>query len=388
MTKFTARALCVVAALLNLFAVTTASAQIRIGQTTGVTGPVAAAVKEINQGANLYIDYVNAEGGVAGQQIELVTLDDQNQAPITAQNAKKLIDDPKVVALFLNRGTPHAQAMLKLLEEGRIVLLAPSTGAMVLHKPVNPWVFNVRATYQREADHVVRHLGMGGLERVGICYVDDSFGLDGLQGALKPFMETGSKPEADRKTPALSEPIDKFKPDYSKCVAKTLAAKPLGLLLIGSPVSVAAGVKALREAGSLVTVATLSNNAAQGFIDALGEQKAGVIVSQVFPGERRLASPMIAEAARLATSKGIKQLTPAMLEGFAASKVLVVALKKAAGSKEGVTRASIKRALESFNHVDIGGGLGGTELSYSATDHSGLDYVDISIISADGSFRR
>jgi len=388
MTKFTARALCVVAALLNLFAVTTASAQIRIGQTTGVTGPVAAAVKEINQGANLYIDYVNAEGGVAGQQIELVTLDDQNQAPITAQNAKKLIDDPKVVALFLNRGTPHAQAMLKLLEEGRIVLLAPSTGAMVLHKPVNPWVFNVRATYQREADHVVRHLGMGGLERVGICYVDDSFGLDGLQGALKPFMETGSKPEADRKTPALSEPIDKFKPDYSKCVAKTLAAKPLGLLLIGTPVSVAAGVKALREAGSLVTVATLSNNAAQGFIDALGEQKAGVIVSQVFPGERRLASPMIAEAARLATSKGIKQLTPAMIEGFAASKVLVTALKKAAGSKEGVTRASIKRALESFNHLDIGGGLGGTELSYSATDHSGLDYVDISIISADGSFRR
>jgi len=388
MTKFTARALCVVAALLNLFAVTTASAQIRIGQTTGVTGPVAAAVKEINQGANLYIDYVNAEGGVAGQQIELVTLDDQNQAPITAQNAKKLIDDPKVVALFLNRGTPHAQAMLKLLEEGRIVLLAPSTGAMVLHKPVNPWVFNVRATYQREADHVVRHLGMGGLERVGICYVDDSFGLDGLQGALKPFMETGSKPEADRKTPALSEPIDKFKPDYSKCVAKTLAAKPLGLLLIGTPVSVAAGVKALREAGSLVTVATLSNNAALGFIDALGEQKAGVIVSQVFPGERRLASPMIAEAARLATSKGIKQLTPAMIEGFAASKVLVTALKKAAGSKEGVTRASIKRALESFNHLDIGGGLGGTELSYSATDHSGLDYVDISIISADGSFRR
>jgi ABC-type branched-subunit amino acid transport system substrate-binding protein len=388
MLKFTARAL-LSAALINLFAVGAASAQIRIGQTTGITGPVAAAVKEINLGATLYLDSVNSDGGIAGQQIELVTLDDQNQAPVTAQNAKKLIDDPKVMALFLNRGTPHAQAMLKLLEEGRIVLLAPSTGAMALHKPVNPWVFNVRATYQREAEHVVRHLGMGGLERVGICYVDDSFGLDGLQGALKPYVESGSKPDAaDRKTPALSEPIDKFKPDYSQCVAKTLAAKPLGLLLIGTPVSVSAGVKALRAAGSLTTVATLSNNAAQGFIDALGENKAGVIVSQVFPGERRLASPMIAEAARLANAKGIKQLTPAMIEGFAASKVLVAALKRAASSKEGVTRLSIKRALESFNHLDIGGGLGGTELSYSSSDHSGLDYVDTSIISADGTFRR
>jgi branched-chain amino acid transport system substrate-binding protein len=36
--------------------------------------------------------------------------------------------------------------------------MAPSTGAMVLHKPVHPWIFNVRATYQREAEKAVRHL--------------------------------------------------------------------------------------------------------------------------------------------------------------------------------------------------------------------------------------
>ena len=381
MTKFSARALSATAAVLSLWATAAMSADIVIGQTTGITGPVASAVKEINQGAHLYLDSVNAEGGVAGQQIVLTTLDDENQAPIAAQNAKKLIDDPKVVALFLNRGTPHAQAMLKFLDEGRIVLLAPSTGAVALHNPVNPWVFNVRATYQREAEQVVKHLGMSGLERVGICYVDDSFGQDGLQGALKPFKDAA-------KTPSFNEAIDKFKPDYSACVAKAVANKPLGILIIGTPVSVSAGVKALRAAGSAVTVATLSNNAAQGFIDALGDKRGGVIVSQVFPGERRLASPMIAEAARLASAKGIKQLTPAMIEGFAASKVLVVALRKASASKEGVTRASIKRALESFNRIDIGGGLGGTELTYSATDHTGFDYVDISIISDDGTFRR
>jgi len=381
MMKFTASVVCAAAALLNLLAAGTASAQIRIGQTTGLTGPVAAAVKEINIGANLYIDYVNAEGGVAGQQIEVVSLDDKNQAPLSAQNAKQLIADPKVVALFLNRGTPHAEAMLPLLAEGRIVLLAPSTGAMVLHKPVQPWVFNVRATYQKEAEHLTRHLGMGGLERVGICYVNDSFGVDALQGALNVFKTAG-------KQTSLNEPIDKFKPDYAKCVAKTIETKPLGVLLIGTPVSVSAGVKALRAAGSSVTVATLSNNAAKGFIEALGEQATGVIVSQVFPSERRLASPMISEAARLAAAKGITQLTPAMIEGYAASKVLVIALKRAAKDKDGVTRASIKKALESFNRVDIGGGVGGTELSYSTTDHSGLDFVDLSFIAADGSFRR
>ncbi len=383
MIQFAAHAVRVVSVLVALCSATAVTAQIRIGQTTGLTGPVAAPVKEINQGAALYIDSVNAEGGIGGQRIEIVSLDDKNQVPLSVENTQKLVADPKVVALFLNRGTPHAQAMMPILEEGRIVLLAPSTGAIAMHQPVHPWVFNVRATYQRETEHLVRHLGMGGLERVGLCYVDDSFGQDALQGALNVFKAAG-------KQPALSEKIDKFKPDYSACVAKTLAQKPVGVVIIGTSVSVTAGVRALRAAGSTVTVATLSNNAARGFIDGLGEDAPGVIVSQVFPSERRLASPMIAEAARLAAAKKIDELTPAMIEGFAAAKVLVVALRRAAKDKDGVTRASIKRALESFRNVDIGGGVGGTgtELTYSATDHTGFDYVDLSYITANKSFRR
>jgi branched-chain amino acid transport system substrate-binding protein len=381
MLKLPANAVRVALVVLNLVVAGAAGAQIRIGQTTGLTGPVAAPVAEINIGAKLYLDFTNEEGGIGGQPIELVSLDDKNQVPIAAENAKKLIADPKVVTLFLTRGTPHAQALLPLLTEARIVLLAPSTGAVALHKPVHPYVFNVRATYQREAEHVTRHLGMGGLERVGICYVDDPFGADALQGALKVFKDAS-------KVPAFNQALDKFKPDYSTCVNQTMATKPLGVLIIGTAVSVATGVKALRAAGSKVTVATLSNNAATGFVQALGDAAPGVIVSQVFPSERRLASPMIAEAARLAAAKNVKQLTPAMIEGFAAAKVLVIALKRAVKEKDGVTRASFKRALEGFNRVDIGGGVGGTELSYSGADHSGLDYVDLSFIADDGSFRR
>ena len=359
-----------------------AGAQIRIGQTSGFTGPVATSVAEINVGAKLYLDHVNAEGGIGGQPIELVSLDDKNQPALTLENATKLVADPKVVALFLNRGTPHTKVLMPLLAEARIVLLAPSTGAMALHSPVNPWIFNVRATYQAETERLTRHLGMTRLDKVAICYVDDSFGTDALQGAMKVFKETST-------TPTVSEAIDKAKPDYAACVQKIIANKQLGAVFIGTPVSVAAGVKALRAAGSSITVATLSNNAASGFVKELGNQATGVVVSQVFPSERSLATPMIAEASKLAAAKNISPLTPAMIEGFAAAKVLVVALKRAAADgKNPVTRASIKKALESFREVDIGGGLGGVSLSYSPTDHSGLEFVDLSYIGSDGTFRR
>jgi branched-chain amino acid transport system substrate-binding protein len=60
-----------------------------------------------------------------------------------------------VISLFLNRGTPHTQAIMPLLTEHKVPLVGPSTGAMVLHKPVHPWLFNVRATYQREAERAI-----------------------------------------------------------------------------------------------------------------------------------------------------------------------------------------------------------------------------------------
>src|SRR5688500_4847299 len=51
-----------------------ANAQVLIGQTAGFTGPVASGVKETSEGAKLYIDAINARGGVHGQKIELIQM--------------------------------------------------------------------------------------------------------------------------------------------------------------------------------------------------------------------------------------------------------------------------------------------------------------------------
>jgi ABC-type branched-subunit amino acid transport system substrate-binding protein len=125
----------------------------------------------------------------------------------------------------------------------------------------------------------------------------------------------------------------------------------------------------------------LSNNASAGFIKSLKENARGTIVSQVFPYERSLAAPIVKEAHDLAVANGQAGVTPAMLEGFAAAKVLVEGLKRAGTAP---TRVKLQQALESFKNVDIGG----LEVTYSATDHTGLDYADLSIIGADGKFRR
>ena len=273
-----------------------AVAQIKIGQTAGFSGPVAAGVKETTEGAKLYLNAINAAGGINGQAIELISLDDKFEPTLAAENAKKLIDQG-VLALFLNRGTPHSQAILPLLAEHKLALVAPSTGAMLLHKPVNPYVFNVRATYQREAERSIQHLVGMGVARIALVQVDDSFGTDAATGALKGLQTAKLQPLAHLKFP-------REKPDMTALMAQLVKADAQALLFIGAGAAVADGVKALRAAGSGAQVVTLSNNASSGFVKQLDTHGRGIIVSQVFPSERSLNTPMIREAQELAKAAG------------------------------------------------------------------------------------
>ena len=347
-----------------------ANAQILVGQTVGITGTVAATVGEADQGAQLVFDAVNAHGGIHGQRIELIRVDDAFDIRRTVENARQLIEDKQVLALFMTRGTPNTQALLPMLDKHEVALVGPSTGAIALHKPVPRHVFNVRATYQREAERAVTHLTSIGLRTFAVVHADDSFGQDALEGAKHGL--TAAKLE-----PTAVVPADRIRPDYAAIVPKVAGAQ--AVIWIGSGTAVADGIKALRAAGSAAQVVTLSNNAPSGFIKALGDASRGVIVTQVFPSERSVATPMVKDAMTAAKAKGIN-LSPAALEGYAAAKVLVEGLRRAGPNP---TRQSVVAGLNSLRSFD----LGGLEISYSPQDHSGIDYADLSIIS-EGRFKR
>lgn len=351
-----------------------ALAQIRVGQTSGFTGPVASGVKENTDGARLYFDHVNDRGGIGGERIELISLDDKFDPATAAANARQLIVERGVIALFLNRGTPHTEAIRPLLDEHKVPLVAPSTGAMVLHKPVQRWIFNVRAPYQREAEKAVQHLATVGLTRIALVHVDDSFGADVATGAATGFA-------AAKFEPVLRATFDRAKPVFDAIVAGVVKADAQAVLLIGSAGTVADATKALRAAGSRAQVVTMSNNASAGFVKLLGEHARGTLVTQVFPNERAIGVPLVKEATDLARAKGLPGVSPAMMEGFAAAKVLVEGLRRA-GPKP--TREKLAAALDALGSHD----LGGMRLGFSPTDHSGLTHAELSIIGADGRFMR
>jgi len=276
--------------------------------------------------------------------------------------------------LFMNRGTPHTEAIKPLLDEYKVPLVAPSTGAMILHKPVNPWIFNVRATYQREAEKAITHLATIGLTRIALVHVDDSFGADCAIGAQKGY-------EKAKIQPLFVEKFDRVKPDFGVVAQKAAKEQAQAVFLIGSAGAVSDGTRAIRAAGSRAQIVTVSNNASGGFIKQMGENARGTIVTQIFPYERSLSAPIVKEAYDLAKAKGLAEVSPAMLEGYAGAKVLVEGLRRAGANP---TRVKLQQALEGLRKFD----LGGLEVTYGPNDHTGLEFADLSIIGPDGKFKR
>lgn len=346
---------------------------ILIGQTVGLTGTVAAPVKEMNEGANAYFSAINKAGGVHGRKIEMRMLDDKFDPALTKTNAETLITKERVFALFQGRGTPHTQAILPLLATHKVPLIAPTTGATVFHEPANHWLFNVKAKYHDEIAKAVEQFATVGVNEIGILHVDDSFGQDCLVGFNKAMKDRALRPAAIAK-------FNRVKPDYAAAVAAVIAAKPQALIIASSSKNTIDLIKAFRATGSHIQIMTLSNNSSAAFIKELGATGKGIIVSQTAPAPH-LVSTSLGQEFKVAAKASGATISYAAMEGFVNAKVLVEGLRRAGRN---LTREGLVRALESMQRVDLGGVL----ITYGENDHTGSEFVELTMIGKDGNFIR
>lgn len=348
------------------------STEIVIGQTSSFSGAIGGEVKEQTEGAKLYIDWVNQNGGVNGRRIRLESMDDAFDPKRAAANARALIGKG-VLALFLTRGTPQNEAILPVIGETGTPLVAPSTGAIVLHQPVNPLVFNVRTRYQTEAENAIAQLTSQGMTRIAIVHVNDSFGKDGLAGFMSGLKKAGLQPVG-----VFS--YDRGKGDTHEAAGKVIALNPQAIVTAGHSKPLSNLVREVREAGLAgVSIVTLSNLSSQSFLKDLGSHKHGVIVMQVFPNPQQMMTRIASEMHRLAAARPGFVMSHMAEEGFAAAKVLVEGLRRAGRNP---TRASFIAGMETLRDYD----LGGLKVSYGPGSRSGLNYVEASIVNKRGTF--
>jgi len=345
-----------------------------LGQAAGFTGSVAGTVKELTAGAKAYFDRVNATGGVHGRKIVLESVDDGFDPKKTPDAVKKLIEEKQVFALFLSRGTPTNEAAYPVLEEMKVPLIGPSTGAMSMYDPPRKYLFPVRPSYHSETAKIVAQLVSTGITRVAVFHTDDSFGKDGLTGTLNAMKE-------HKLAPVVVASHARGTVKVEEAVAAISKADPQAVIMVTVLDAGVAFIKQMKQAGASPLFVTLSNNSSNAFIKNLGVDGHGVAVSQVSPYPFYRSMPITQEFHE--AIKGRQDVTPsyASMEGFIAAKVMVEGLRRA-GPRP--TREKLIAALESMRRLD----LGGIDVTYGPQNRTGTEYIDITIINRNGMFVR
>ncbi len=341
-----------------------------IGPLTGVLGP---SNREALAGARLYLDVLNARGGVGGRTVDLQTLDDAQDPKRALELFDGLVAQGSLLALMMPRTTPAMEALLGGVQRHGVPLIGTQTGASFVNQPPRREVFTLRASYQKEAEVAIRQQHSIGVRSFGLLLADDAFGRDTLLGITRTMKELGVEPVATAR-------IDNRKPDVGPAVQQMLALRPQVVLLIVSSKAASDFVKAYRSQAATATFISLSNTSNNDYVQGLGAQARGAIVMQVLPSPfsptTALAREYTAAAAKAAHARSY-----AAFYGFASAKLLALALARAGRQP---TRESLIQALEGLGDVD----LGGFRVRYGPGLREGSSFVDSTIITHEGRFMR
>lgn len=350
------------------------SGTIVLGQSCPMSGPSAQLGQPFHEGAKLYFDQLNAQGGVGRRSIELRVLDDGYEPERCVANTQRFLAD-EVFALFGYVGTPTSMAALPLMQKARVPLFAPLTGAEALRQPqLSGLVFNVRASYADETALMVRQIMGLGLRRVAVLYQNDAYGESGLAGIKAALAAKGQEPVG-------TATVERNSQNVAQAVKALVPLAPDVIVLVVTYAASAAFIRAARQAGFGGQLYNVSFVGTQALSEALGKEAEGVVVTQVVPSPFQTSRPLTREFLAAIQKGGNKvQANYSSIEGYLAARIFAEALRQASLAGR-LQREGLVAALDAMNGQQVAG------FPLAFKPQAKARFVELSMLTADGRVR-
>ena len=186
------------AALLFLSGLASAQspAPIKVGAVLSVTGPAAFLGDPQLKTLQLYVERLNAQGGVLGRKLEFVHYDDGGEAGKANNLTKRLLESDKVDLIIGGTTTGATMAMAPLVEKASIPFVSLAGGVVVV-EPVKKWLFKTPHTDRMAAEKVFADMKKRGLLKVGLLSETSGFGQSGRKETLAVASKHGIEIVAD-----------------------------------------------------------------------------------------------------------------------------------------------------------------------------------------------
>jgi len=201
-----------------------AEGPIKIGFPIPLSGPTATYGAPILKGAELAVEEINAQGGVLGRKLELLSRDSKANADEAVRLSRELIIKDNVDFLSGTLTSAEAPAVSTVAKENKIVFVAPTSKTVQLTAPANlhPYIFRVASNTDVEGKASATLMARWkDVKRVATIAPDYAYGRDAIAAfvanlkQLRPDIEI-----VDQQWPKLGEP------DFTAFITAQIGKKP------------------------------------------------------------------------------------------------------------------------------------------------------------------
>jgi len=372
----------VTAVLLLCGAAFAASAQVKVGLMVSATGPTSAIGIPQKNTAELL------PKRIGDTTIEYFQLEDGGDTTRAVQNAKKLIGEDHIDALIGPSTTPNALAILDIVADSKVPLLA-TVGTSSVVEPIDAkrrWVFKTTQNDDLIAAALIRHMVKAGVKSVGFIGFNDPYG----ENWFKVF---GGLAERAGIRIVANERYARNDQSVTGQVLKLIAAKPDAVLIaaVGGPAVLPQAT--LYDQGYKGRIYQTHAVATDDFI-RLGKEKvdgtilaAGsmLVIDDIAEGDpiKKVASSYMAAYEKQFGTRPATFGANTYDAGLLLQRAIPTALKAGQPGTEAF-RAALRDALE--QEKDVVGCQG--VFNMSPTNHNGMDErARVLVVVKEGKFR-
>lgn len=207
---------------------------VSIGSIMSLTGSLGVLGEAIAQGAQLGVADLNAAGGVNGCQVNLALADDQTQASVGVDAAKRLADVQHVPAIVGALASGVTTAIVSsVTSPSKVILISPSSTSPALTQMAKDgktggYFFRTAPSDALQGVAIAKIATDAGVNQVAVMYLNNDYG----QGLSESFTDAYQKLGGTITQNVIYNPDQ---PSYRAEVNKALGGNPQGLLLIGYP---------------------------------------------------------------------------------------------------------------------------------------------------------
>jgi branched-chain amino acid transport system substrate-binding protein len=354
-----------------------AAEPIRIGSFLTVTGPASFLGDPELKTLQMYVEDINAKGGVKGRKIELIHYDTGGNAKDAVNFVKRLIKNDNVDLIIGGTTTGDTLAVIPDVEKEGIPFISLA-GAVEIIEPVKKWVFKTPHTDRMAVAKIYEDLRKRGLTKVALITGDGGFDKSGREQLLKLAPQYGITIVAD-------ESYSNKDSDMTAQLTKIRASEAQAIINFGFGQAPAIVTKNIKQLGITLPLYQSHGVASKTFIDLAGNAAEGVrlpaaalVIAEQLPNADPQKPVLLAYKKQYETKFGpVSTFGGHAYDGL---MIAVEAIKRAGGTDRVKVRDEIEKTKGFIGTAGV--------FNMSPQDHMGLNVDSFKMVEIrDGSWK-